>query len=87
MVTESENTQIKLRIIFQVIFNLCFSPRIKVSEILHKISGQLWNKVAFFIGVFFFVIRLICGTCLKRSPLFPAGNRLMQVPFKININK
>ena len=40
--------------------------RLIMSPIKWSLSGQLWRKVALFIV--FFIILLICGTCIKRSP-------------------
>ena len=64
-VAESGTTQIKIRIIFWVIFNPCFSPIIK------EIPYIKWSIMALSHIVYCtYIIPKVCGTCLKWSTCF-----------------
>ena len=64
-VAESGTTQIKVRIIFWVIFNPCFSPKIK------EIPYIKWSIMALS-GIVYctYIIPKVCDTCLKWSTCF-----------------
>ena len=74
-VAESGTTQIKVRIIFWVIFNPCFSPKIK------EIPYIKWSIMALS-GIVYctYIIPKVCATCLKWSTCFKRSICMKQSP-------
>ena len=80
-------TQRKVRVIFQVKFELFLSPEINVGSIFKRgfytLSGQLWKKGCFFYS--FLIIPVFCGRSkwstsgqpvLSSHPIIPCGQLL-----------
>ena len=59
----------KLRIIFQIKFNPCFSPEINFSSIFEQgfctVGGQVEHIMGF---LSFFLLPLFCKTCINPLP-------------------